>query len=55
MIEFFALMQIGNLVVVGFACWLVLRAVTALQQLVSAQERSANTLAEIAKKLGNQP
>ncbi len=45
------LMGIIYLAVVCFCVWLVFRAVTALEQLASAQQRSANTLADIAKRL----
>jgi Tfp pilus assembly protein PilW len=37
--------------VIIFMLWLVWRVVTALEQTAAAQERSANTLAEISKKL----
>ena len=43
-----------GLLFIGFAFWLMWRLVTALEQVASAQERSANSLAEIAKKQGSQ-
>ena len=42
-----------GLLFIGFAFWLMWRLVTALEQVASAQERSANSLAEIAKKQGS--
>ena len=51
---FVLLLNIVYLGVIGFAFWLMWRLVTALEQVASAQERSANSLAEIAKKQGSQ-
>jgi Tfp pilus assembly protein PilW len=48
------LIGIVYLGVVGFVFWMMWRLVTALEQVASAQERSANSLAEIARKQGSQ-
>ncbi len=42
-----------GLLFIGFVFWMMWRLVTVLEQVASAQERAANSLAEIAKKQGS--